>query len=423
MEDDEKFLYGAPIARVEDKAPASAPDTTVEEDLDDAPYEPPEDDIVYDTPSASTAPAASAPPVNAGTAAYQLDDEDEEEEEDSDDDIQIILDMEPSAANDSQSHQPHQQQQQQHHVLQPQAPQPQQISSVQKTETVKPSPITRTQAKIVSPMPRQDGTVPPPVKPPVIQKATVDVDEVGQFDGIELCNLDLDTLEEKPWRRPGADISDFFNYGFNEQTWKLYCEKQKRAREDFPPDAGLKEIAAVGFTPDGVPFHMQPYPGMPRTAPYEMRPAKRPREDDDEQDPLRSDDARERPMPGPRFFPEDFNPEFGAPPPMGMFPEGPYGHMPPPGFGMVPPPGFDPYRQQQMRGAPPVRPNQRGGLPPPPQRGSARGDRPYYPGEMEGRMEPPSAFRPQFSRPGYESRGPGYGRDTRRPGSPRSDRD
>jgi len=28
----------------------------------------------------------------------------------------------------------------------------------------------------------------------------------------------------------GADISDYFNYGFNEITWSLYCEKQRRLR-------------------------------------------------------------------------------------------------------------------------------------------------------------------------------------------------
>jgi pre-mRNA 3'-end-processing factor FIP1 len=56
-------------------------------------------------------------------------------------------------------------------------------------------------------------------------------------------------MEDKPWRMPGADItgkfliyqknilsnkifncSDYFNYGFNEDTWRAYCEKQKRLR-------------------------------------------------------------------------------------------------------------------------------------------------------------------------------------------------
>lgn len=28
----------------------------------------------------------------------------------------------------------------------------------------------------------------------------------------------------------GSDLSDYFNYGFTEDTWKMYCEKQRRVR-------------------------------------------------------------------------------------------------------------------------------------------------------------------------------------------------
>lgn len=27
---------------------------------------------------------------------------------------------------------------------------------------------------------------------------------------------------EKPWLNPQNDISDYFNYGFNEETWRVY---------------------------------------------------------------------------------------------------------------------------------------------------------------------------------------------------------
>ncbi len=43
-------------------------------------------------------------------------------------------------------------------------------------------------------------------------------------------DLDIDTLEEKPWRKPGVDITDYFNYGFNEDTWRQYCGKQVQLR-------------------------------------------------------------------------------------------------------------------------------------------------------------------------------------------------
>lgn len=42
----------------------------------------------------------------------------------------------------------------------------------------------------------------------------------------------MDQLEDKPWRQPGADITDYFNYGFNEETWRAYCERQKRMRSE-----------------------------------------------------------------------------------------------------------------------------------------------------------------------------------------------
>ncbi|XP_047230531.1 pre-mRNA 3'-end-processing factor FIP1 [Girardinichthys multiradiatus] len=36
---------------------------------------------------------------------------------------------------------------------------------------------------------------------------------------------EVQPVEEKPWRKSGADISDYFNYGFNEESWKTYCRK------------------------------------------------------------------------------------------------------------------------------------------------------------------------------------------------------
>uniref|UniRef100_A0A9J7XJG6 Pre-mRNA 3'-end-processing factor FIP1 n=1 Tax=Cyprinus carpio carpio TaxID=630221 RepID=A0A9J7XJG6_CYPCA len=45
-----------------------------------------------------------------------------------------------------------------------------------------------------------------------------------------VLQVDVESFEEKPWRKPGADLSDYFNYGFNEDTWKTYCDKQRRLR-------------------------------------------------------------------------------------------------------------------------------------------------------------------------------------------------
>uniref|UniRef100_A0A8C1RAP9 Pre-mRNA 3'-end-processing factor FIP1 n=1 Tax=Cyprinus carpio TaxID=7962 RepID=A0A8C1RAP9_CYPCA len=58
----------------------------------------------------------------------------------------------------------------------------------------------------------------------------IDLEAPGSINGVPVLEVDMESFEEKPWRKPGADLSDYFNYGFNEDTWKAYCEKQKRLR-------------------------------------------------------------------------------------------------------------------------------------------------------------------------------------------------
>ena len=44
-----------------------------------------------------------------------------------------------------------------------------------------------------------------------------------------IFNYDFsDPTAEKPWRIPTSDMSDYFNYGFNEETWILYSDKVKK---------------------------------------------------------------------------------------------------------------------------------------------------------------------------------------------------
>ncbi|XP_041080887.1 pre-mRNA 3'-end-processing factor FIP1-like isoform X2 [Polyodon spathula] len=67
----------------------------------------------------------------------------------------------------------------------------------------------------------------------------IDLEAPGSINGVPLLEVDVDSFEDKPWRKPGADLSDYFNYGFNEDTWKAYCEKQKRLR------MGLEVVTAT----------------------------------------------------------------------------------------------------------------------------------------------------------------------------------
>lgn len=67
--------------------------------------------------------------------------------------------------------------------------------------------------------------------PQTVQPGKFTVEEfeqAGTINGVPAVDFNLDSLEDKPWRKPGADITDYFNYGFNEDTWRAYCERQKR---------------------------------------------------------------------------------------------------------------------------------------------------------------------------------------------------
>ena len=41
-----------------------------------------------------------------------------------------------------------------------------------------------------------------------------------------------DTVEAKPWTAPGADITQWFNYGFTEHTWEKYRKKMLKVIKD-----------------------------------------------------------------------------------------------------------------------------------------------------------------------------------------------
>ncbi|KAJ8560758.1 hypothetical protein K7X08_022618 [Anisodus acutangulus] len=45
-----------------------------------------------------------------------------------------------------------------------------------------------------------------------------------------IFEVDIDGFEEKPWRLPGIDATDFFNFGLNEDSWKDYCKQLEHLR-------------------------------------------------------------------------------------------------------------------------------------------------------------------------------------------------
>eukprot|EP01062_Namystynia_karyoxenos_P063407 TRINITY_DN5620_c0_g1_i1.p1 TRINITY_DN5620_c0_g1~~TRINITY_DN5620_c0_g1_i1.p1 ORF type:complete len:261 (+),score=75.80 TRINITY_DN5620_c0_g1_i1:88-783(+) len=71
-----------------------------------------------------------------------------------------------------------------------------------------------------------------------------------------IYGFDIDQLQERPWLRQGADLTAWFNYGFNEETWKEYCMMQP---------TGQKALARQ--TQSGRRQRAQQPPPGPRNAP------------------------------------------------------------------------------------------------------------------------------------------------------------
>ncbi|KZT08777.1 Fip1-domain-containing protein [Laetiporus sulphureus 93-53] len=73
------------------------------------------------------------------------------------------------------------------------------------------------------------STLPPATAPP--SHPTINPAIPGTLDGRSILEVDLAALAEKPWRRPGSDLSDWFNYGFDEMSWEAYCYRRRELGE------------------------------------------------------------------------------------------------------------------------------------------------------------------------------------------------
>lgn len=86
-----------------------------------------------------------------------------------------------------------------------------------------------------------------PVAPaaPASSTSKLDLSANPPYNGtpINKISMESDLLpSEKPWRKPGADVTDYFNYGFDEFTWTAYCQKQEGLREEFSPQKIMEQM-------------------------------------------------------------------------------------------------------------------------------------------------------------------------------------
>ncbi|KAK8634967.1 hypothetical protein V6N13_022845 [Hibiscus sabdariffa] len=62
-----------------------------------------------------------------------------------------------------------------------------------------------------------------------------------------ILDVNIDAFEEKPWRRPGTDITDFFNFGFNEDSWKEYRSSLEKFRQQLSGQARIPSHYSSNF--------------------------------------------------------------------------------------------------------------------------------------------------------------------------------
>merc|ERR1712156_385178 len=64
----------------------------------------------------------------------------------------------------------------------------------------------------------------------------IDLTGVGNINGKPVIDFDIDSMKDKPWLKKGENISDYFNYGFTEDTWKVYqLEIKGKSTDKLPP--------------------------------------------------------------------------------------------------------------------------------------------------------------------------------------------
>jgi pre-mRNA 3'-end-processing factor FIP1 len=126
---------------------------------------------------------------------------------------------------------------------------PQRRQSLPAQSTDPPAPVQPTIQPATQPS-RQSSSIPQP-EPPITENAqpkidtsglppvtapsthpSIDPSVPGVHDGRPIFEHDMDSFAEKPWRRPGSNLSDWFNYGFDEISWEAYCYRRRQLGED-----------------------------------------------------------------------------------------------------------------------------------------------------------------------------------------------
>ncbi|KAJ9195160.1 hypothetical protein DTO164E3_6921 [Paecilomyces variotii] len=251
----------------------------MEEDDDDL-YEP-GDAVPAQTQNGTTQQASDA---QDGEEVEEV----EVEVEDDDDDFNIITEAPPDAPAPEVALP-------RHASLRSEPPRPSSVDSaaIPKAPTPSITPKVETPSPAISAVkpavPQKPGSAYPP-----IHASNIDVhaNPIHPATGKPITSTDIDAdfpgEDDKPWRRPGTDLTDYFNYGFDEFTWASYCLKQQELRKEVGDQrkqledmqaflmGGIPGLpgappGAPGPQPGPAPPGMPGLPGMPEMSPDMMQ--------------------------------------------------------------------------------------------------------------------------------------------------------
>ncbi|RPA89167.1 Fip1-domain-containing protein [Choiromyces venosus 120613-1] len=236
-QDENAYLYGDDLATTEETSTSSAtlqqapnsPPTTMSESLPE--------NSGGDTPMANNAPGRT-------TKENDLEEGEEEEEEEEEEEIEFVIERKDGTRPEP-------------------PPQPSRYNQVRMAPT-RPTPESSGSAKGTTPQPTTNTTPQPPTGPASSQQSHPPTGSSSKLDlngnptyhrtPIKSISLDSDTLlpSDKPWRKPGADVTDYFNYGFDEFTWTAYCQKQESLREEFDPGKMMEQMMLLSGITGGL---------------------------------------------------------------------------------------------------------------------------------------------------------------------------
>ncbi|CAG8151454.1 unnamed protein product [Penicillium salamii] len=225
-----------------------------------------EDDDFYDPVDTVPTTQSQHPPQNAAQDGDPIDEEEEVEEED-DDDFNIITEAPEGAPPSEASHPRHASLRQE-----PSRPSSTDPGSVAMSATPSATPRLDNTAPQVGHATTEASNEKPGSAYPAIHSSTIDVNAnpVHPTTGKPIMSTDMDAdlpSDDKPWRRPGTDVSDYFNYGFDEFTWSGYCLKQQGVRQEVGSQKKQMDDMQA-FMGMGMPM-----PGAPSAAPASAAPA------------------------------------------------------------------------------------------------------------------------------------------------------